>query len=75
MSPTAAAASEAVPTSSFVVPETPWPPSPPVAIRASTTPTSTVAPTSTAISCTTPAAGDGTSVSILSVEIETIGSS
>src|SRR3954447_12570522 len=46
-----------------------------VAIRASTVPTSTVVPTSTTISATRPAAGDGTSVSILSVEMSTIGSS
>jgi hypothetical protein len=46
-----------------------------VAIRASTAPTSTVWPTSTTISCTTPAAGAGRSVSILSVEIETSDSS
>ncbi len=39
------------------------------AIRASTTPTSTVSSTATRISATTPAAGAGTSVSILSVEI------
>ena len=38
-------------------------------------PTSTVVPTSTTISATRPAAGDGTSVSILSVEMSTIGSS
>src|SRR3954470_9970562 len=46
-----------------------------VAIRASTVPTSTVVPTSTTISDRRPAAGDGTSVSILSVEMSTIGSS
>ena len=44
----------------------------PVAIRASTVPTSTVDSTGTRISATTPLAGDGTSVSILSVEISTI---
>src|SRR3954447_6926650 len=46
-----------------------------VAMRASTTPTSTVAPTSTRISCTRPDAGASTSVSILSVEIEAMISS
>src|SRR5947208_2170518 len=46
-----------------------------VSIRASTTPTSTVLPTSTQISVTRPEAGDGTSVSTLSVEISTIASS
>src|SRR5580704_19585190 len=44
----------------------------PTAIRAITVPTSTVSPTGTMISATTPDAGDGTSVSILSVEISTI---
>src|SRR5881227_4506268 len=44
-------------------------------MRASTAPTSTVTPTSTASSVTRPVAGDGTSVSTLSVEISTIGSS
>src|SRR4051812_41899541 len=47
----------------------------PVSIVASSVPTSTVAPTSTAIAVTRPVAGDGTSVSTLSVEISTIGSS
>ncbi len=46
-----------------------------VAIRAITVPTSTVEPTSTMISCTRPVAGDSTSVSILSVEIEAMISS
>src|SRR4051812_10000421 len=46
-----------------------------VAMRARTVPTSTVVPTSMTISLTRPAAGDGTSVSILSVEMATIGSS
>src|SRR4051812_8630832 len=46
-----------------------------VSIRASTVPTSTVMPTSTARSTTRPDAGDGTSVSTLSVLISTIGSS
>ena len=46
-----------------------------VAMRASTTPTSTVVPTSTRISCTRPHAGASTSVSILSVEIEAMISS
>src|SRR5436305_6446981 len=46
-----------------------------VSMRASTVPTSTVTPTSTASSPTRPVAGDGTSVSTLSVEISTIGSS
>src|SRR5260221_9471532 len=45
------------------------------AIRASTTPTSTVSSTATRISATVPLAGDGTSVSILSVEISQIVSS
>ena len=45
------------------------------AIRASTVPTSTVSPTGTRISATTPVAGAGTSVSILSVEISQIVSS
>src|SRR3954452_409823 len=40
-----------------------------------TGPTSTVAPVSTSIDTTRPVAGDGTSVSTLSVEISTIGSS
>src|SRR5580704_6929929 len=44
----------------------------PTAIRAITVPTSTVSPTGTMISATTPDAGDGTSVSILSVEISAI---
>src|SRR5437764_1105375 len=48
---------------------------PAVSIRASTVPTSTVTPTSTAISATRPVEGAGTSVSTLSVEISTIGSS
>src|SRR4051794_1064970 len=47
----------------------------PVSIVASTVPTSTVAPTSTSSDITRPVAGDGTSVSTLSVEISTIGSS
>src|SRR2546421_4215083 len=47
----------------------------PVSIRASTVPTSTVLPTSTSTSSTRPEAGDGTSVSTLSVEISTIASS
>src|SRR3954453_9159290 len=42
---------------------------------ARTVPTSTVSPTSTASDATRPLAGDGTSVSTLSVEISTIGSS
>ena len=46
-----------------------------VAMRASTTPTSTVVPTSTRISCTRPLAGASTSVSILSVEIAAMISS
>src|SRR3954465_9690193 len=46
-----------------------------VSIRASTTPTSTVLPTSTRISVTRPVAGAGTSVSTLSVEISTTVSS
>src|SRR3954469_12017223 len=46
-----------------------------VSMLASTVPTSTVVPTSTRISATRPLAGDGTSVSTLSVEISTIGSS
>src|SRR5881397_22847 len=46
-----------------------------VSIRASTVPTSTVTPTSTASDTTRPLAGAGTSVSTLSVEISTIGSS
>ena len=49
------------------------PASPPM--RASTVPTSTVAPSSTRISLTTPDAGDGTSVSTLSVEISSSVSS
>src|SRR4051794_26527371 len=44
-------------------------------MRASTSPTGTVTPTSTRISVTRPATGDGISVSILSVEISTIVSS
>src|SRR3954462_1394027 len=44
-------------------------------MRASTTPTSTVVPTSTRISCTRPLAGASTSVSILSVEIDAMISS
>src|SRR3954470_1004277 len=44
-------------------------------MRASTSPTGTVTPTSTMISVTRPAAGEGISVSILSVEISTIVSS
>src|SRR4051795_2200523 len=51
------------------------PGTPPVSIVASTVPTSTVAPTSTSSDTTRPVAGDGTSVSTLSVEISTIGSS
>src|SRR5947209_5758372 len=47
----------------------------PISIRAKTSPTGTVTPTSTRISVTRPAAGDGISVSILSVEISTIVSS
>src|SRR3954462_10002077 len=46
-----------------------------VAILAITVPTSTVSPTCTMISATRPVAGDSTSVSILSVEIEAIPSS
>src|SRR3954447_24654121 len=46
-----------------------------VAMRASTTPTSTVVPTSTRISCTRPLAGASTSVSILSVEMDAMISS
>src|SRR3954447_3311304 len=46
-----------------------------VSMLASTVPTSTVLPTSTAIDTTRPDAGEGTSVSTLSVEISTIGSS
>jgi hypothetical protein len=46
-----------------------------VAIRANTVPTSTAVPASTTISVRRPAAGDGTSVSILSVEMSQIGSS
>jgi hypothetical protein len=49
------------------------PASPPM--RARTVPTSTVCPSSTRISLTTPAAGDGTSVSTLSVEISSSVSS
>ena len=45
---------------------------PPTAIRASTVPTVTVSSTGTRISATTPEAGDGTSVSILSVEMSQI---
>src|SRR4051812_17378968 len=44
-------------------------------MRAMTVPTSTVVPTSTTISATRPVAGDSTSVSILSVEIEAMISS
>jgi len=47
----------------------------PVAIRASTVPTSTVSSTVTRISATTPVTGAGTSVSILSVEMSQIASS
>src|SRR5205807_4459712 len=46
-----------------------------VSMRASTVPTSTVVPTSTTISARRPLAGDGTSVSTLSVEISTTISS
>ncbi len=46
-----------------------------VAIRASTVPTSTVSPSAITSSVMRPAAGDGTSVSILSVEIRQIVSS
>ena len=46
-----------------------------VAISASTVPTSTVSPTATRISCSRPAAGASTSVSILSVEIAAMTSS
>src|SRR3954447_6559267 len=46
-----------------------------VSIRASTSPTGTVTPTSMRISVTRPATGDGISVSILSVEISQIVSS
>src|SRR4051794_35263731 len=46
-----------------------------VSIVASTVPTSTVVPTSTSTAVTRPVAGEGTSVSTLSVEISTIGSS
>src|SRR3954451_14224766 len=52
-----------------------WPGFEPMSIRASTSPTGTVTPTSTRISVTRPAAGEGISVSILSVEISTIVSS
>ena len=45
----------------------------PVSIVASRVPTSTVSPASTRISFTRPVAGEGTSVSTLSVEISTIG--
>src|SRR3954465_6926890 len=44
-------------------------------MEASTVPTSTAAPTSPAIAATRPVAGDGPSVSTLSVEISTIASS
>src|SRR5947207_15252930 len=44
-------------------------------MRASSAPTSTVTPGSTRISATRPLAGDGISVSTLSVEISTIASS
>src|SRR4051794_7734886 len=47
----------------------------PTSIVARTVPTSTVSPTCTASDATRPLAGDGTSVSTLSVEISTIGSS
>src|SRR3954470_10235299 len=50
-------------------------PSPPVSMRAITVPTSTVSSGWTRISTTVPAAGDSTSVSILSVEIAQITSS
>src|SRR5215218_8425419 len=50
-------------------------PSPPVSIVASTVPTSTVSPTGTSTSLSRPLTGAGTSVSTLSVEISTIGSS
>src|SRR5437763_15185745 len=43
-------------------------------MRASSVPTSTVAPGSTSISATRPEAGDGISASTLSVEISTIAS-
>src|SRR3954469_15514219 len=46
-----------------------------VSIVPSTVPTSTVTPTSTARDTSRPVAGEGTSVSTLSVEISTIGSS
>src|SRR5207247_11192425 len=46
-----------------------------VASRAITVPTSTVSPTPTMISATRPVAGDSTSVSILSVEIDAMISS
>src|SRR3954471_19822954 len=46
----------------------------PVSIVANTVPTSTVAPIPTSSDVTRPVAGDGTSVSTLSVEISTIGS-
>src|SRR6478736_3008039 len=46
-----------------------------MSIFANTSPTGTVTPTSTRISATRPAAGDGISVSILSVDISTIVSS
>ena len=46
-----------------------------MSIRASTSPTGTVTPTSTRISVTRPATGEGISVSILSVEISQIVSS
>src|SRR5580765_297399 len=52
-----------------------WPGFDSVSIRASTSPTGTVTPTSTRISVTRPLTGDGISVSILSVEISTIVSS
>src|SRR3954465_14725201 len=44
-------------------------------MEASTVPTSTAAPTSPAIAATRPVAGDGPSVSTLSVEMSTIASS
>src|SRR3954447_14557316 len=52
-----------------------WPGFDSVSMRASTSPTGTVTPTSTRISVTRPATGDGISVSILSVEISQIVSS
>ena len=72
VAPTAAAASELGGTCSVACAS---PGFASVAIRARTTPTSTVVPTSTRISVTRPLAGDGTSVSILSVEMSQMVSS